>query len=161
MLRGDLEGAEECAVTAHAIAGKLNNREGSALAALELASLALTRGHAVPAAQTAAHATTVLEELQSSERWRAWSIRALTERAAGDAPQSRASHARAAGLLDEIREQVDPADTMRRMQIAQSHAARLRSLATLLEPATVPATWPSRAISFERDEMESRPAFPQ
>jgi DNA-binding winged helix-turn-helix (wHTH) protein/tetratricopeptide (TPR) repeat protein len=142
MLRGDVEGAEECATTAHAIAVRLNNREGIALATLELASLQLARGHGAPAAETAARASAVLEELQSCERWRASAICALAERSAGNDRQSRAAHARAAALLDEIREQLDPDDALRRAHVARNHAERLRSLAALLAPADLPTAPP-------------------
>lgn len=125
VVRGDLEGARQCALTARSIAEALHNREGAALATLELASVELARGNAGPAAEIAAHAVTVLEELQSGERWRAWSIRGFVQRAVGDAPQACVSLGRAVGFLDEIRDQIDPCDTTRRIQIARVEAERL------------------------------------
>jgi predicted ATPase/DNA-binding winged helix-turn-helix (wHTH) protein len=132
LVRGELAAAQEHALAARVIAEKLDNREGSALATLELANLELARGNAGPAAEIARHAGMVLESLQSSERLRAWSVRALVEHAAGDTRQARASLGRAVNFLDELREQVDPDDTARRMQIAKNRAAPVEALATLL-----------------------------
>jgi DNA-binding winged helix-turn-helix (wHTH) protein/tetratricopeptide (TPR) repeat protein len=132
LVRGELAAAQEHALAARVIAEKLDNREGSALAALELANLELARGNAGPAAEIARHAGMVLESLQSSERLRAWSIRALVEQAAGDTSEARASLGRAVVYLDELRDQVDPDDTARRLQITRSRSQAVQKLTSAL-----------------------------
>jgi len=129
---GDLEQAAQNADAAAAIARSLGNAEGAALAELEFARIELAKGDARAAREKASAAVAVLDQRQSSERWRGWSILGVIERAAGQADRARHSLTRAVGFLNEIRDQIDSADSARRIEIARTRAAPARELSQLL-----------------------------
>lgn len=108
------------AAEAAKIAAELNCRDGLGFALVEQSHAERGVGDARRAVSSAEVAVRLLDETGSGERWRGYLALALALEAAGDSEASHAARRRAAQLLEEMREQLPPADTRRREEMART-----------------------------------------
>ncbi len=119
--REDYQLALSKATEAAKIAAELNCRDGLGFALVEQSHA--ERGLEEPrrAVSSAEVAVRLLDETGSGECWRGYRALALALEAEGGASEtSRAARRRAAQLLEEMREQLPPADTRRREEMART-----------------------------------------
>ncbi|HWS86751.1 MAG TPA: AAA family ATPase [Pyrinomonadaceae bacterium] len=119
--RGEFKPALSKAIEAAKIASELNCRDGLGFALVEQSRAERGLGDLRCAVTSAEAAVRLLEETGSGERWRGHRALALAlEAEGGESEASRAARARAAQLLAEMREQLPPADTRRREEMART-----------------------------------------
>jgi tetratricopeptide (TPR) repeat protein len=109
------------AAEAAKIAAELNCRDGLGFALVEQSHAERGLADAPRAVSSAEVAVRLLEETGSGERWRGYRALALALEATGDhAEAAHAARRRAAELLEQMREQLPPADTRRREEMART-----------------------------------------
>ncbi|MET0648234.1 MAG: AAA family ATPase [Pyrinomonadaceae bacterium] len=119
--REDFKTALSKATEAAKIAAELNCRDGLGFALVEQSHAERGSGDARRAVSSAEVAVRLLEETGSGEHWRGYRALALAlEAEGGPTEASHAARRRAAELLDEMREQLPPADTRRREEMART-----------------------------------------
>lgn len=119
--RGDCGLALSKATEAAKIATELNCRDGLGFALVEQSHAERGLNEPKRAVNSAEEAVRLLEETGSGERWRGYRALALAVEAKGGASEiSQAARRRAAELLEEMREQLPPADTRRREEMARA-----------------------------------------
>jgi DNA-binding winged helix-turn-helix (wHTH) protein/tetratricopeptide (TPR) repeat protein len=119
--REDFQTALSKATEAAKIAAGLNCRDGLGFALVEQSHAERGLADAHRAVSSAEVAVRLLEETGSGERWRGYRALVLALEAEGDhAPAVHAARRRAAELLEQMREQLPPADTHRRQEMART-----------------------------------------
>jgi DNA-binding winged helix-turn-helix (wHTH) protein/tetratricopeptide (TPR) repeat protein len=119
--RGEFKPALSKATEAAKIAAELNCRDGLGFALVEQSHAERGLEESRRAVSSAEVAVRLLDETGSGERWRGYRALALALEAEGGATEaSGAARRRAAELLAEMREQLPPADTRRREEMART-----------------------------------------
>jgi DNA-binding winged helix-turn-helix (wHTH) protein len=119
--RAEFGAALSKATEAAKIAAELNCRDGLGFALVEQSHAERGLNDARRAVSSAEVAVRLLDETGSGERWRGYRALALALEAQGGAAEaSQAARRRAAELLEEMREQLPPADTRRREEMART-----------------------------------------
>jgi tetratricopeptide (TPR) repeat protein len=118
--REDFDLALSKATEAAKIAAELNCRDGLGFALVEQSHAERGMGGARRAVASAEVAVRLLDETGSGERWRGYRALALALEAGGEPEASQTARRRAAQLLEEMREQLPPADARRREEMART-----------------------------------------
>lgn len=119
--RGDYRLALSKATEAAKIAAELSCRDGLGFALVEQSHAERGLDEPRRAVSSAEEAVRLLDETGSGERWRGYLALALALEAVGGASESsQTARRRAARLLEEMREQLPPADTRRREEMART-----------------------------------------
>ena len=117
----DYEAAMRSANQAISISQELGSRDGPGIALVECARASLKLHRISEALDSAQRAVQLLDACSYGERWRAHWVLALALEASGSQKRKLvAAFRQALELVDEIRNQLDPSDTERRMEITRA-----------------------------------------
>ena len=129
LAEADHTSAEQTADLATAIAGQLKSRDGLGAALAERCNARLATGRVDEAVGDGEEAVALLDETRSGDRWRGyWAL----ARALNEPIRSIELLERAVAALTEMREQIDPVDTLRRTAFTRARSGPARDLHALL-----------------------------
>jgi predicted ATPase/DNA-binding winged helix-turn-helix (wHTH) protein len=116
------------------IAEELKNRHGLGAAMAERSLALLGLNDVEQSLEAARQAIEMLDDTESSERWRAYRALALALDAAGDGEAVEAMR-QCVGLLEDVRDQLEVSDAGRRVAITRARREPARELHAMLERA--------------------------
>jgi tetratricopeptide (TPR) repeat protein len=129
LAEADHPSAEQTADLAIAIAEQLKSRDGLGAALAERCNARLATGRVQEAVSDGEEAVALLDETRSGDRWRGyWAL----ARALNDPIRSIELLERAVAALTEMREQIDPVDTLRRTAFTRARSGPAHDLHGLL-----------------------------
>ncbi|HVF91422.1 MAG TPA: AAA family ATPase [Blastocatellia bacterium] len=134
----DPQGALRAADEAVAIAEDLRNRDGLGTALVERARALLEMNEPEEARETAERAINLLDETESAERWRGYHALARTLEVMGEGGRAESAKAlemmrKCVALLEDVRDQLDVADSGRRLAVTRARSNVVRDLYAILE----------------------------